>query len=478
MVLQPPESACRRTLRNGLAAGFTIVELMIAMTISLVVLAALVGFFVNTSKSSREMSKTNSMIDNGRFVIQLLQADLEHGGFWAGYLPQFDDLTSSVAPGDVTGSVPNPCQSYGTWDSSYVTSLIAIPAQAYDTLPTGSGCLSPLPQHAGTDVLVVRHAELCVPGATNCDADVSGALYFQTSFCAAEQSAGTAQAGTANSITLSTSAGSTSNSYVGLMLHTLGGTGSGQFRQISAYNGATNVATVNTNWTIVPDNTTTYSFAYVLGTGPYPLHKRNCVGTGLPATLPVTGGTVSDKRKFISEIYYIADYPNPDYPTQLVPTLVRSQFDLSSGTLAQQAPVPLIDGIEAFKVVLGIDNISKSGAAVDYTQPVSWADPNNLVLPTNRGDGAPDQYIRCTTASPCTAAQLVNVVAVKAYFLVRDRDATPDYTDAKTYCLGEPATDGTCPIASQYTPNDHYKRHMFVTTARLVNVSGRRETPP
>src|SRR5260370_38156098 len=104
MVLQPPQSACRRTLRKGPAGGFTIIELMIAMTISLVVLAALVGFFVNTSKSSREMSKTNSMIDNGRFVIQLLQADLEHGGFWGGYIPQFDDLTSSVTPGDVTGT--------------------------------------------------------------------------------------------------------------------------------------------------------------------------------------------------------------------------------------------------------------------------------------------------------------------------------------------------------------------------------------
>jgi type IV pilus assembly protein PilW len=262
------------------------------------------------------------------------------------------------------------------------------------------------------------------------------------------------------------------------MLHTLSGTGAGQYRQISAYNGATNVAVVNTNWTTVPDNTTTFSFAYVLGTGSYPLHKRNCVGTALPATLPITSGTVSDKRKFISNVYYIADYPNPDYPAQLVPTLVRSQFDLSSGTLAQQAPVPLIDGIEAFKVVLGIDDVSKSAAAVNYAQPVSWANPNNLVLPTNRGDGAPDHYIRCTTAIPCTAAQLVNVVAVKAYLLVRDRDTTPGYADTKTYCLGEPDAFGTCPLASQYTPNDNYKRHMFITTARLVNVSGRRETPP
>jgi prepilin-type N-terminal cleavage/methylation domain-containing protein len=478
MDVKAPKFAGRRTFRRELAAGFTLVELMIAMTISLVVLAALVGVFVNTSKSASEMAKTNLMIDNGRFAVQLLLADLEHGAFWGGYVPQFDDLTSSAVPGDVPGSVPNPCQPYSTWDSTYVTSLIGISIQAYDTVPTGAGCLSLLPQRAGTDVLVVRHADLCVPGATNCDVDVPGALYFQTSFCAAEQNAGSAQMGSTNSISLSSGASSTSNIYVGLMLHTLAGTGSGQFRRITAYNGASNVALVNTDWTIIPDSTTTYAFAYVLGTGPYPLHKRDCAGTGVPATLPVTSGTVADKRKFISEIYYIADYPNPDYPTQLVPTLVRSQFEFSSGTLAQQAPVPLIDGIEGFKVVLGVDNISKSGAPVDYTQPISWADATNLVLPTNRGDGAPDQYVRCTTAIPCTATQLVNVVVVKVYLLVRDRDATAGYTDAKTYCLGEPNIDGSCPIASQYTPNDSYKRHMFITTARLVNVSGRRETPP
>jgi prepilin-type N-terminal cleavage/methylation domain-containing protein len=458
--------APRSTLRHELTAGFTLVELMIAMTMSLIVLGA------------RELSKTNALIDNGRFAVQLLQADLEHGAFWGGYVPQFDDLTSSVVPGDVPNSVPNPCQPYNTWDSSYVTSLIGISVQTYDTLPTGVGCLSPLPQRAGTDVLVVRHAELCVPGAANCDADVPGALYFQTSFCAAEQNAGRAQMGSTNSITLSIGASSTTNNYVGLMLHTLAGTGLGQFRQISAYNGSSAVALVNSAWTTIPDSTTTYAFAYVLGTSAYPLHKRDCVGTGSPQTLPVTSGTISDKRKFISQIYYIADYPNPDYPAQLVPTLVRSQFDFSGGVLAQQAPVPLIDGIEAFKVVLGIDNVSKSGAAVDYTQPISWADPSNLVLPTNRGDGAPDLYIRCTTATPCAVAQLVNVVAVKVYLLVRDRDTTPGYTDTKTYCLGEPNTDGTCPAASKYVPNDSYKRHMFITTARLVNVSGRRETPP
>ncbi|GAC1460045.1 MAG: hypothetical protein PVSMB6_20010 [Steroidobacteraceae bacterium] len=455
--------------------GFTLIELMIAMTISLLLMAALVSVFVNTSRSSTELAKTNGMIDSGRSAAQLLQTDIEHGGYWGGYVPQFDDLTATVAPGDVPANVPNPCQPYANWDGNYVTALIGIPVQTYDTLPVGAGCLAPVPQRANTDVVVVRHAEVCLPGTGNCDPSVAGALYFQTSSCGAEQN-GTAQAGSANTITLAAGASPNSGAYVGLMLDITGGTGAGQFAQVSAYS-STNVATVNVPWTVVPDASTTYAFAYVLGTGPFPLYKRDCIGTGTPPLLPITAGTPADQRKFISDIYYITNVPNPDFPGQIVPTLVRSLFNLAGGALAQQAPVPLIDGVESFKVVLGIDNVSQSGAPVDYTQAVNWAYPTNLVLPTNRGDGVPDQYVRCTTASPCTPFQLMNVVAVKLYMLVRDRDPTPGYRDTKTYCHGEPTPDGSCPAGAQYTPNDNYKRHMFITTIRVNNVAGRRETP-
>jgi len=231
-------------------------------------------------------------------------------------------------------------------------------------------------------------------------------------------------------------------------------------------------------WTTIPDSTTTYSFEYMLGTNLFPLHAVHCVGTGTPATLPITSGTVADKRKWVSNIYYISNIANPDQPNQVIPTLMVSQFDFASGTLAQQAPLALIDGIDAFRVELGIDNISKTLAPVDYTQAVVWANPTNQVLATNRGDGSPETFVRCTTAVPCTAAQLSNVVAVKIYVLARSRDTTPGYTDTKTYCLGELNPDGTCPAANQIAAaNDSYKRHVFSSSMRLINVSGRRETP-
>jgi len=178
---------------------------------------------------------------------------------------------------------------------------------------------------------------------------------------------------------------------------------------------------------------------YVLGTTGHTLHKKDCEGTGSPAVMPITAGSTALMRKFISNIYYVRD----DF------TLMRSEF--ANG--AHQAAQPLIDGIQGFKVEYGIDNVGKNGAAVSYTGAV------------NRGDGVPDTYVSC---APCTFDQLTNVVTVRIHVLARSAEATPGYTDTKTYALGN-------------TPmgpfDDGFKRHVFTTTVRLVNPAGRRETP-
>ena len=62
----------------------------------------------------------------------------------------------------------------------------------------------------------------------------------------------------------------------------------------------------------------------------------------------------------------------------------------------------------------------------------------------------------------------MNVTAVKLYVLVRSREASPGYTDTKTYTLG-----GT--VMGPF--NDDFKRHVYVSTVRLPNIAGRRETP-
>lgn len=70
---------------------------------------------------------------------------------------------------------------------------------------------------------------------------------------------GTAAAGAANTITLAGTASAVDNAYRGMLIRITGGTGSGQQRIITAYNGTTKVATVSPAWVTPPTGTSTYS---------------------------------------------------------------------------------------------------------------------------------------------------------------------------------------------------------------------------
>lgn len=69
----------------------------------------------------------------------------------------------------------------------------------------------------------------------------------------------TAQAGAATSITLDASASATDNFYNGQRVYLTGGTGAGQDRLVTAYNGTTKVATVHPAWATNPDATSTFA---------------------------------------------------------------------------------------------------------------------------------------------------------------------------------------------------------------------------
>jgi type IV pilus assembly protein PilW len=399
----------------ALQKGFSLIELMISITIGLLIMVALGSLFLNINRANNEMAKTNSQIENGRFAIQLLQEDIVHAGFWGTYVPQFDDLTLTAVPADVPNAVPDPCLDYAAWTPAYITNLLGIPVQVYgDTPPSGGGCVTNLAtnKQADTDVLVVHHAETCIAGSGgNCEAYDAGKLYFQSSL-----------------------------SY---------------FLPLPRPNPEPNC----------PAGLPADDKAYMLNTGTKLddpslgiRHQKDCATP------------VSDKRKFISNIYYIRNYANT--VGDGIPTLMVSQFD----GLAHQEAVPLIEGIEGFRVELGIDSHSKpiSGVPypVNYDAAIDWDNPVNLTAPKNRGDGVPDDaFVRCTDANtpPCTFDKLTNVVAVKLYVLARSDKVSSGYIDTKTYKLGSI----TLPPF-----NDGFKRHVFSTTVRLNNISMRRETPP
>jgi hypothetical protein len=69
---------------------------------------------------------------------------------------------------------------------------------------------------------------------------------------------GTAQAGAAGTITLSSGSSSTDDYYTGALIYNASGTGTRETRLITGYVGSTKVATVNADWTTNPGNDTVY----------------------------------------------------------------------------------------------------------------------------------------------------------------------------------------------------------------------------
>jgi type IV pilus assembly protein PilW len=389
-------SRCQPRTRQ-LHKGFTLVELMVSMTIGLVLVLSMLVLYTNIARNQAQLGNTSRQVENGKFALQILQDDLRHAGFWGDYLPRFDDR-GVANPEDVPNALPNPCLAYSSanWTAAYTRNLMGISVHG-DSSASGtvfsSECNTLLTNRANvtnvpTDVLMVRYADNCTTGQPNCDAETAGRLYFQSSRCAQEIAAG--------------------NRFV-----------------------------LNTTGLTLKSNI-------------------KCV---FPAAVPpvVPPDTIAGKRRLVSNIYYVRSFSVT--AGDGIPTLMRSSFNLEGTTLAHRTPEPLIDGIEAFRVEYGIDNIGRNGAAANY----------NLGLGAiNRGDGVPDVYITCPKSggTACNVGDMFHVVSARIHVLARNIEPTPGHTDTKTYVLA----------GTPYGPfDDRFIRRAYSTTVRLMNPAGRRE---
>lgn len=76
--------------------GVTLVELMVAMAISLLVVAAAALIYLNTTKSQRASERQSESRETGVFVLQLLGRDILNAGFYpASFSPEIGDVTQT-----------------------------------------------------------------------------------------------------------------------------------------------------------------------------------------------------------------------------------------------------------------------------------------------------------------------------------------------------------------------------------------------
>lgn len=164
--------------------------------------------------------------------------------------------------------------------------------------------------------------------------------------------------------------------------------------------------------------------------------------------------TAAGLRQYLVNIYFISTN-NGAVPAQNVPTLMRMEL-----TGAGWVQTPLVEGIEQLNLEYGIDT-NGDGNADAYT-----ADPTAYVF----------TYTNPACAGPCPARNWANVVTARFHLLARNIDASPGYTDNKTYNLGLDAAGA----AVTYTPaggDRSFRRHVYSGLVRIVNPAGRRDTP-
>ena len=347
-------------VRRRPSAGFSLVELMIALALAGILLLGLAVFFVSSSRSYSEAERVSRQIENGRYASALIAEEIRHAGFY-GEVKDVTLLPTSPAPSSLIplpASVPIPCDTA----IGSVKAALPLPIQGVDSPGTAPSCVTDA--LAGTDMIVIRRANTTTVTAAAADAIANG-YYTQTTNCTT--------ASPVFQITLS---------------------------------GAS------------PSNLS--------------LTDRDCA-------------TIMPVRQYHVYIYYVGTCSistgangvcqGGDAP---LPTLKRAELT-AGGTWNH---VPLVEGIENLQFEYGLDtSVPRDGQADTFT------------------------------SAPASVAQWSQVVAVRIHVLARNTEASPGFTDTKTYALGNNADGSTNTV----TPGGSFRRHNYTELVRVTNVSQRLE---
>lgn len=304
--------------------GFSLVELMIAMTIGLLLLTMVALIFQNVSNANKEQFLAAEQLENGRFAMDTITTDIRLAGFYG----EFGALPA------VGASLPEPCAIPGEADVQVATtgSPLAFYVQNYPAASVTASASIPASCAAwidsaslrpGSDILVIRRLST-VPSTTV----ILGEVYVQATY--------------------------------DLMSIQYGGGG-------FVY-GTKNAKGINTtlfrkDFSADPGSPPVYptTAAHIRQLQVHVYFVANCrSGNGTNGKCNGTEDTI--------------------------PTLKRLDLDVNGGVAAMKL-VPLVEGIEFMKVFLGVDNASSiSGKTVDgivdsvVATPISLADWQNIVM--------------------------------------------------------------------------------------------------
>lgn len=159
--------------RRAANRGMSLVEMLVAIGIGTLIVAAMALLFANNSRSRSETERASRNIENGRFSLEVLRGELFHAGYFAELDPRGLALPTLK---------PDPCAT--TFAS--VEQAMGLHVQGYDNIAASTlSCLNDV--KVGTDAVVVRRVSGCTvanPAEAGCTGLGTNALAFQASSCA------------------------------------------------------------------------------------------------------------------------------------------------------------------------------------------------------------------------------------------------------------------------------------------------------
>lgn len=158
----------KKTVDPAKQSGFGIIELMIAVTLSLILLAGISNIFLGSKKSYRLNEASSRVQENGRFAVEFLTKEMRQAGYLGCANPKTMKFNNIIKMG--SGLYDSSLSEFLTWDGQGgvqgFNDLTVAPTELSNlglSVGTNAGNIV-----AGTDAVILR-------GTTSCD---GGELYF------------------------------------------------------------------------------------------------------------------------------------------------------------------------------------------------------------------------------------------------------------------------------------------------------------
>lgn len=154
--------------------GFSLVEMMIAMTIGLVIIVALLGMLASSWTGASSNRRTSEIEFDGRYALDTVLNDLRHAGFRGNSWAEPTAPTTAITP--ITGE----CLPAGAAAGSFVSNLRQGVWGSNDSNPFSANCI-PAASYLRGDILAIRKVA-SIPVTTL----VANTLYFRSTYNAGE----------------------------------------------------------------------------------------------------------------------------------------------------------------------------------------------------------------------------------------------------------------------------------------------------